>query len=70
MYMVLSITKTILLVITKTLDFLHQITRVYVSEIRQNDGIVEHLTAANGCDDDKGETSIVWDQLPKEILSY
>lgn len=29
-----------------------------------------HLGTANGSDDDKGETPIVWDQLPKEILSY
>lgn len=51
-------------------DFLHLITQVLVSGIRQKDGILEHLTAANGSDDDKGETPIVWDQLPKEILSY
>lgn len=68
--MTLSITKTILLIITKTLDFLHLITQVLVSGIRQKDAILEHLTAANGSDDDKGETPIVWDQLPKEILSY
>lgn len=59
--MTLSITKTILLIITKTLDFLHLITQVLVSGIRQKDGILEHLTAANGSDDDKGETPIVWD---------